>query len=405
MSEPAAPPHLGELLTTPDRDGFLADLAGRGPVSRAVYLDGTPVWLVTGHAECSAILTDTRFSSDINTRKDALDVAATASFPEDVQPFLTSTLGAYDPPDHTRLRKLVSKGFTARRINELRPRIQQIVDELLTELDGHEEIDAIEGFAYPLPIRVICELLGVPADDVHRWRSWSAGLVAPDPDEIATSARSLIAYMQELIATKKAAGDHDDLIGTLVQVREDDGDRLSDEELISVSLIILLAGHETTVSVLSQGGVLLLLTRPEQLALLRAEPDRVPAAVEEMLRYAGPAEIAPMRYAREDIALGGVTIRAGEPVQLVYATANRDQAAFELPDEARFDRADNPHLAFGHGIHFCLGAALARAEADIAFRSLLARFPDLALAVPADRLTWLPGIARRLSALPVRPHG
>lgn len=389
------------LLTAPDRDAFYAELAAAGPVARGRYFNGSPVWLVTGYDECVAVLKDhQRFSNDIINRRSTVDVAAVSGLPEDVQPYLLHTLGAYDPPEHSRLRKLVSRGFTVRQVEAYRPRIQQIVDEILDGWAGESEIDVIETLAYPLPIRVICELLGVPGSDHDRWRAWAVGIVAPDLEEIARAARGLVGYMRELVAAKRAAPGGD-VLSTLVHAQEEDGDRLSDEELISLGITILLAGHETTVSLLGNG-LLLLLTNPEQRRKIQADPDLVPTAVEEMLRYAGPAEIAPMRYAREAVQVGEVTIPEGDAVQIVYAAANRDPRRFDQPDLVDLDRADNPHLGFGQGIHFCLGAALARTEADIAFRSVFARFPDLELAVPVETLTRTPGMQAKLNALPVK---
>ncbi|MEU8363846.1 cytochrome P450 [Nonomuraea sp. NPDC048882] len=390
-------PEILGLLTAADRDAFLSGLAENGPVSRGRYVDGTPIWLVTGYDESVAALTDPRFSSDV-TKQSKLDVAAAAGLPVDVAPYLMHTLGAYDPPDHTRLRRLVSREFTAHRVERLRPRIQEITDELLDGLPG--EFDLIERFAYPLPIQVICELLGVPTHDRDVWRAWAGDLTAPDLDRIASGARGLVAYMTELVGAKRAGG-ADDLLSALVRVQEDDGDRLSDEELIALSISMLIAGHETTVGLISQS-VRLLLTHPDLLARLRADPDAVAAAVEEFLRVTGPAEIAVMRYTLQPVELGGVTIPAGEPVQVVYASANRDPRRFDRPALLDPRRADNPHLGFGHGIHYCLGAALARAEAQIALRTLLSRFPGLTLAVPPSEIGWRPGMARALDALPVR---
>ncbi|PXY19377.1 cytochrome P450 family protein [Prauserella muralis] len=398
-----AEPELAGVFTSPDRNAFYAELAAAGPVTRGRYFDGSPVWLVTGYDESLAVLKDhQRFSNDIINRSSTVDVAAAAGLPEDVWPYLAHTLGAYDPPEHSRLRKLASRGFTVRRVEALRPRIQAIVDEILADWAGRPEVDVMERLAYPLPIRVICELLGVPEADLGRWRGWAAGITAPDPAEVATAARGLVAYMRELVSTKRTEPG-DDVLSTLVLAQEEDGDRLSDTELISLGITILLAGHETTVNLLGNG-LLLLLTQPEQRRRLQADPGLVPSAVEEMLRYAGPAEIAPMRYARNTVELGGVTIGEGDAVQIVYAAANRDPRRFDQPDVVQLDRRDNPHLAFGQGIHFCLGAALARAEADIAFRSVLARFPDLALAVAPDELTRTPGITPVLTSLPVHPN-
>ncbi|MBF8192920.1 cytochrome P450 [Nonomuraea sp. K274] len=386
---------LAALFTAPDRDAFLADLGKRGPVTQGRYLDGTPIWLVTGYEESLAALTDPRLSSDI-ARQSRLDVAAAAGLPEDVRPYLMKTLGAYDPPDHTRLRKLLSREFTVRRVHGLRPRIQQIVDELLDHIAGQDEADLIESFAYPLPIRVICELLGVPEADRDAWRAWSAALTAANLDAIATGARELVRYMFRLIEAKRVQPG-DDLLSALANAQ----DRLSDEELTSVAITILMAGHETTVSLISSGASLLL-THPEQADRLRGDADAMAVAVEEMLRHSGPAEIAPMRFTLEPVDIGGVTIPAGEAVQIVNATANRDPRRFADPDRLQLDRPDNQHLSFGHGIHFCLGAALARAEAQIALHTLLTRLPSVRLAVPAEHITWQPGLQRALSALPVR---
>ncbi|WP_063780804.1 cytochrome P450 family protein [Nonomuraea sp. SBT364] len=399
MSTTTEPEILG-LMTAADRDAFLTGLAEGGPVRRGRYLDGTPIWLVTGYDESVTALTDPRFSSDV-ARQSKLDVAAAAGLPDDVVPYLLRTLGAYDPPDHTRLRRLVSREFTARRVERLRPRVQEITDALLDGLPG--EFDLIERFAYPLPIQVICELLGVPAHDRDTWRTWAADLTAPAPDRIASGARGLVAYMTELVGAKRVSG-ADDLLSALVRVQEDDGDRLADEELIALAISMLIAGHETTVALISQS-VRILLTRPDLTARLRADPDAVPAAVEEFLRVTGPAEIAVMRYTLEPVELGGVSIAAGEAVQVVYAAANRDPRRFDRPALLDAGRADNAHLGFGHGIHYCLGAALARAETQIALRTLLARFPGLALAVPPSEIGWRPGMQRALTSLPVRTGG
>ncbi|MFC7625252.1 cytochrome P450 [Microlunatus sp. GCM10028923] len=392
------------LFTAPDRKAFYADLAAAGPVSPGRYFNGSPVWLVTGYDESLAVLKDhQRFSNDIIGRRSTVDVAAVGGLPEDVQPYLLHTLGAYDPPEHARLRKLVSRGFTMSRVEAMRPRIQEIVDDLLDGWTDEPVVDAVQRLAYPLPIRVICELLGVPEADLDRWRTWAVDIVAPDLERIAVATRGLVGYMRELIAAKRSEPGTD-VLSALIIAQEEDGDRLSEEELISLAITILLAGHETTVSLIGNG-LLILLENPEQRHGIQADPDLIPAAVEEMLRMAGPAEIAPMRFARTTTELGGVTILEDDAVQIVYAAANRDPRRFDQPDLVQLDRADNPHLGFGQGIHYCLGAALARVEADLAFRSVLSRFPDLDLAVPAAELTRTPGLQAVLTALPVRPGG
>ncbi len=245
---------------------------------------------------------------------------------------------------------------------------------------------------------MICELLGVPATDHDQWRQWSTGMTAPDPHRMVDSARGLVAYITQLVETKRnAAGD--DLLSAMVSAR--DTDRLSTEELVSMAITILLAGHETTVNLLANA-VYSLLTDPDLAHTLRRNSDAIPTAIEEFLRYCGPADIAVLRYAVEPVTLAGQLISPGDPVQIVYATANRDPRRFTNPDELDLARRDNPHLGLGHGIHYCLGATLARTEGDIALRHLLARYPDLTLAVSPDELTWQPGISRGLGRLPVQ---
>lgn len=402
MTEITDMPQLASILFGPDRDEAFARLLDGPPVQPAKYFDGSDVWLVTRYNDIMTVLTDRRFSND-PTKQSHLNAAAAAGLPDDVAPYFVHTFGFYDPPDHTRLRKLVTREFTPRRVRDLRPRIQQITDELLDGIAGADEVDLIEHFALPLPLQVICELLGVPADRRQQWHDWSRALTAPDLEQVAAGARGLVNHLSDLIAAKQTTPD-DDLLSALGRTQEADGDRLSTEELISISLSVLIGGHETTVSLIGNG-TLLLLSHPQVLGHLRADLDRIPAAVEELLRLGGPADIGVMRYTLEPVEIAGVTIPAGEPVQVLYAAGNRDPQRFDDPHRLTPDRTANAHLAFGHGIHYCLGAALARAEGDIAFRSLLSRFPDLALGVPADELTWQPGIARSLRALPVRPAG
>lgn len=390
-------PDLTELITTTDRDAFFTALASGPPVRRARYLDGTLIWLVTGHAEARAALSDPRFSSDV-ARHGVLDVSAVSGLPDDVAPYLMSTLGAYDPPDHTRLRTLAARAFTARRVARLRPHIEDIAADLLDGLRG--ELDLIEAFAYPFPIQVICELLGVPAADRDVWRTAAVDLVAPDLDRVATGARALVAYMQALIADKRRSP-ADDLISALITAQDDDGGRLTDQEMVALSLSMLIAGHETTVALIGSS-VLHLLTDPALLARLRDAPELIPGAVEEFLRHSGPAEIAVMRYTTEPVSLGGVVIPAGEAVQIAYAAANHDPRRFEQPDTVDVTRTDTAHLGFGHGIHYCLGAALARAETEIALHGLVQRFPNMEATVALTDIALRPGLMRSLAALPIR---
>ncbi|MEV0646426.1 cytochrome P450 [Phytomonospora sp. NPDC050363] len=390
-------PDLTELITTPDRDAFFTALAAGPPVRRARYLDGTRVWLITGYAEARSALSDPRFSSD-GERAGVLDVGATAGIPEDIRPYLMNTLGAYDPPDHTRLRNLAAKAFTARRVARLRPHIERICASLLDGLD--EEAEFIEDFAYPFPIQVICELLGVPDTDRDIWRSAAVDLTAPDPTRIATGARTLVAYMRDLITTKRA-NPADDLISALVTARDDAGDRLSDTETVALSLSMLIAGHETTVALIASS-MLHLLAEPDLLDRLRNHPEQIPAAVEEFLRHSGPAEIAVMRYTTETVRFGDVDIPEGQAVQIAYAAANHDPRRFDAADSLDITRPDNPHLGFGHGIHYCLGAALARAETEIALTGLLIRFPRIEATIPTEEVGLRPGLMRMPATLPLR---
>lgn len=260
---------LGSIVLAADRDTALEQLCAGPVVREATYLDGTPIYLVTGHDEIMTVLTDARFSNDMRNQA-KLNVVTAVGLPEDLAPYFLAALGSQDAPDHTRLRRLVAKEFTFRRVERLKPRIQKITDDLLDALAERDEVDLIESLAYPLPINVICELLGVPLADQDRWRHWSSGMSTPDLDVFAASAAGLVDYILELIESKRREPGAD-LISALVA-----DDELTTEELASLSLSILLAGHETTVAVLA-GGVRLLLTHPEQMARLRADRPVSPA--------------------------------------------------------------------------------------------------------------------------------
>jgi cytochrome P450 len=223
---------------------------------------------------------------------------------------------------------------------------------------------------------------------------------AADRRTIAASARALIGYIGELIAERRRGGGADDLLSALITAQDDGEDTITDEELLSLTIAVLIAGHQTTVSLIS-GGLLLLLTDSRLMGRLRADPECLPAAIEEFIRYRGPADLAMFRYTLEPVRIGGVDIPAGQPVLCLYRTANHDPRVFPDPHRVRFDRLDNPHLGFGHGLHYCLGAALARLEGEVAIGAVLDRYPELALAHPERPPRWLPGLARALPALPV----
>ncbi|KWX05079.1 cytochrome P450 [Carbonactinospora thermoautotrophica] len=403
MAEPL--PEVPDLFS----DAFLQDqyrtyawLVEHRPVSRVRWVDGTELWLVTRYDDAKALLADPRVVNDLK-KQTRIDLAAMSGLPPEVQPYFLHNVLNTDPPDHTRLRKLVNKAFTPRRVQELRPRVQEITDGLLDRIGAREEVDLLEEFAYPLPVTVICELLGVPVADRGRFRAWTAELIAANPEQperIAPAARQLLDFTFELIE-KRRHDPGEDLVSALVQVHDEDGDRLSDQELAAMVITLLVAGHETTVHLIGNG-TYALLTHPDQLARLRSDPGLLPRAIEEFLRFHSPAEIAGMRYTIAPVEVSGVTIPAGEPVLIALGAADRDPARFPDADRLDVTRDDNPHVAFGHGLHFCLGAALARAEGEIAIGALLRRFPDLALAVPPEEIRWRPTFLRGLTRLPVR---
>ncbi|MCM9076923.1 MULTISPECIES: cytochrome P450 family protein [Streptomyces] len=387
-------------------DAFNADpypfydaLRTAGPVHRLV-LGGERTWLVVGHEEARQALTHPGLSKNWFGSEPFANGTP-------VQAVATSMLDS-DPPRHTRLRRLVARAFTARRVESLRPRVQQITDELLDAMAARPDrrADLIAAFAAPLPMTVICELLGVPGLDRQRFRSWSGEIVAPlngvgaDPRAV----EEMTAYLLELVAAK-AEDPGEDLLSALIRTRDEDGGRLSPDELIGMAFLLLVAGHETTVNLIGNG-VRALLAHPDQLAALRADPDAlIDGAVEEMLRYDGPVQHATYRFAATDLELGGVSIEAGSSVLVALAAADRDPARFAHPGPDVFDirRTGPGHLAFGHGIHFCLGAPLARMEARIAVRALLDRFPDLAEAPDAGPPDWLPGsLMRGVTRLPLQ---
>ncbi|GAA3111808.1 cytochrome P450 [Streptomyces echinatus] len=314
-------------------------------------------------------------------------------------------LGKYllvaDPPQHTRLRGLVTRAFTARRVERLRPRIQQITDGLLDEMLPHGRADLIGSLAYPLPLTVICELLGVPEMDRTEFRKISTEVVAPtDADAEHAAIVRLAEYLTELIEDKRRAGPTDDLLSDLIRTTSEDGDRLSARELRGMAFLLLIAGHETTVNLIGNA-VLALLTHPAQLAALRADMTLLDAAVEETLRWEGPVENATFRYAAEPLEIAGAEIGQGGHVLIGLTAAQRDGARYTDPDRFDIRRDTRGHLAFGHGIHYCLGAPLARLEGGIALGTLLERAPGLAL--DGEPGEWLPGMLMRgVRSLPVR---
>ena len=374
-----------------------AELRRAAPVARTVLPSGHEAWLVTRYDDVRRVLSDARFSRNL-----LYEGAPCVIQPGDFSTGERSVLNL-DPPDHTRLRRLIAKAFTARRIEGCRGRIEAITADLLDRMGGaRPPVDLLEEFAFPLPTAVICALLGVPFAQRERFRAWSTMIVTPfehTPDEVREAQRDGMADMRALIAEKREqpAGD---LLSDLVHAR-DNQDRLSEDELVDLTTQILLAGHETTVSLIGTG-VCLFDRHPDQLALLRERPELLASAVEEIMRFDGPADASLLRVATEDVEIAGTTVRRGEAVLTIAGSANFDETQF--PDPERFDitRANHAHLGFGHGIHFCFGAPLARLEAQVAFAALYSRFPGLRLAVPADQVSWRPPLSvRGPSSVPV----
>lgn len=343
-------------------------------------------WLVTRYDDLLAALKDTRFTKD----RQSLPDVKQPWVPAVLRPLAKNMLDS-DPPDHTRLRALVQKAFTPLMIEALRKRIEQFTDQLMDRALRNKQFDLISEYALPLPATIIAELVGVPADDRHRFHRWSAKVVALSPTAgpemlfSLPSALAFLKYIQQQIRKRRTTPGMD-LLSALIAA-EEPGDKLSEDELVAMIFLLLIAGHETTVNLIGNG-TLALLENPQQLAKLQANPGMLQSAVEEMLRYYSPVELATERWAREDLLVAGTLIPKGELVFLGLGSANRDPVQFPEPQVFNINRSPNRHLAFGQGAHYCLGAPLARLEAQIAFTTLLRRLPRLVMGVSRDSLKW-----------------
>ena len=384
---------------------LFAQVQADGPVHQVTLADGHRAWLIVRHEEAKAALNHPGLSKDMHAAlaRDGAVVAEGLPGPAFARHMLS-----VDPPDHTRLRRLTSAAFSRPRIAALRPRIQTIVDRLLDDLEarGDPVVDLVKGFAFPLPFTVISELLGVPEPDRDHLGSWFTALLAPssapEPSAQAVAASAnIVRYLTGLLARKRA-DPGEDLVTDLVRAADQDG-ALSEQEMLSTIFQLAVAGHDTTTSLIGNGTVALL-QHPEQRDALAADPALVPHAIEEILRWDAPVPHSTFRYATQDVALGATLIPAFAQVIISLAAANRDPARYANPQTLDITRADTSHLAFGHGIHHCLGARLARLEGVIALTTLHARFPAMQLAVPRSALRWGHGdglVLRGLSGLPV----
>jgi cytochrome P450 len=425
---------IGDPHFMDDAYNTYAGLRARGPVSRVRFAAGAEegagddgeeqrgffgrqeTFFVTHYDEVIATLLDRRFAVDPRSTMSPEQVEQQeAQTPEEFRLFSRSII-SLDPPDHTRLRKLVQPSFTGRGIQALRGSIQQIVDDLLDQAErdaaGRGEaapdrrMDLIEAFAYPFPVTVISDMLGIPREDRETIRGWTENLLRVDrlrgqevDEEVRAGLREFIDYLKDLFDRKRRTPT-DDMISRLLHV-EEDGEVLDEEEVLATVFLMFLAGHVTTVNLIGNG-VVALLTHPDELAKLKADPELAKGVVEETLRYWGPVDFIGRRIAREEVEVGGTVIPTGEQATVSLASANRDPERFANPDAFDITRADaNRHVAFGKGIHVCLGAPLARVEGQVAFSTLFRRFPELRLAIPAEEVRWGSSFLRGFARLPV----
>lgn len=377
---------------------YLAQLRKIGPIFPVPGSSGRQVWMVTQFNEAVQVLKDQRFSVDqFRSRRAFARQSGMSAAPGFI---LEGSMITVDEPDHSRLRTLVSKAFTPRYIEGLRPRIQNLADELLDRVQDQGQMDLVSDFAYPLPINVISEMLGIPKEGRQKIREWSAVIATNEEDPRRGEKLDAFSnYVKNLVAQKRV-DPQDDLVSRLVQL-EESGDHLSEGELLSMVALLIFAGHETTSNLIGNG-TLALLDHPEQLERLKSNPDLVPAAVEELLRFCGPVISPTPRHALEDVQVGDQLIHQGDVVMVMIASADRDSGQFSNSEELEVARDLNRHIAFGQGIHYCLGAPLARLEGDIAFSTLLRRMPDIHLNVPRESINWnYSMVLRGLKTLPV----
>lgn len=411
IASPSPSPAAGRLMDITRAEfkanpfPYYAELRKTAPVHRARIrqMEG---WLLTRYEDVLAALKDPRLVKEVRAVEGAEELSKRPWMPAFMRAFENNMLDQ-DDPNHARLRSLVHRVFTPARVEQLRTRVVAITNQLLDAVQGRGELELIRDLALPLPLTVIGDLLGIAPEDRGRFQRMSQAILLPPSTfnvlRMLPALWMMMRFIKKLLAERRAAP-REDLLTALVQV-EEAGDRLSEDEQVAMVLLLLIAGHETTVNLITSG-TLALLQHPEQLEWLRAHPESIRPAVEELLRYTNPVETATERYAKQDLTLHGITIRRGEMVVAVLASANRDESVFTNPDQLDLRREPNRHLAFGHGSHFCLGAPLARMEGQIAINLLLERLPKLRLAVPAEQLRWRgTPVVRGLKELPLRFGG
>ena len=399
-------PDLSRPQFNADPYPFYARLRTEAPVYRTTLPHKQMAWLVTRYEDVLSILKNEWFVKDRLNAVSPEENGKTPWVPGVFKP-LTRNMLDVDEPDHTRLRALVRKVFTPRLIEQLRERIQMLCDDLLDAAQRKGSMELISDYALPVPATVIADLLGVPPEDRRKFHRWSSKIVSVSPGAAAglqglrliPSVWPLMRYLRKQFKQRRS-DPKDDLITALVQA-EEAGDKLSEDELLAMGFLLLVAGHETTVNLIASG-TLALLEHPEQMEMLMHNPSLIKPTVEELLRYTSPVQIATERFTREDVEIAGTMIPRGELVLAVIGSANRDERQFENPDTLDITREPNRHLAFGKGIHHCLGAPLARMEGQIAINTLVHRFPNLRLAVAPESLRWRRGLfVRGLEKLPL----
>ncbi len=381
---------------------FYAQLRAEAPVFPVSLPTKQRAWLITRYDDVLNALKDERFAKDPRNAMTPEQLKKVPWVPSMFKPLEHNMLDL-DSPDHTRLRELVHKAFTPRLIEQMRDQIQALTDELLDGAERSGGMDVIADFALPLPLTMIGRILGVPAQDNRKFHRWTKTLISGGTNRnlfvLIPSVMRFMGYMKKLIKERRA-NPNDDLVTALVQAK-DGSDQLSEDEILAMIFLLLIAGHETTVNLIGSG-TLALLEHPDQRALLRHEPALIKTAIEELVRFVCPVEMATERYAREAITIAETTIPRGELVMAVIGSANRDPNYFDNPDSLDITRTNNKHLAFGHGVHYCLGASLARHEGQIAISSLVQRMPNLRLNIARDQLRWRGTfVLRGLEALPV----
>ena len=397
------PPDLANPQFKANPYPFYARLRAEAPVWRTTLPDKRVAWLVTRYEDVAGVLRDDTFAKDRLNAMDPEQLRKTPWVPGFLKPLERNMLDL-DDPDHARLRALVSKAFTPRLIERLRGRIETLSEELLDVMERKGGAELVGDYALPIPATVIAELLGVPAEDRRKFHRWSGKLVSVssgrDMLRALPAALAFTRYLRKIIERRRAEPG-DDLLTALVRA-EEAGDKLSEDEVLAMAFLLLVAGHETTVNLIASGA-LALLEHPEQAEALSSDPSLTKLAVEELLRYTSPVELATERYAREDVEIAGTTIPRGELVLAVLGSANHDEREFEDPDVLNLTRDPNRHLAFGRGgVHHCLGAPLARKEGQTARSALLRCFPHASLAVAPETLRWRRGLfLRGLHMLPL----